>query len=1218
MNREPSKKVGAVSRADLVDLLNATNSPDFVVDFAAIGFEPKAESRIIDRPKDVKPSEKSEIKTQAPFEWTQFDPAPSQYWRVAQYVTKELPENTEVQDVEISIRQPDEILREAAFSPINGLEFQPLAEPRYLLTQLRRVSGTRRSRNQLDMVGAVNRLSRGEFLHRIPLRARRVWGHDLMILEDRSRRLVPYWSDQDFVTAQLKKIYPVWGFSLARLNDGCRFPEVLEPRERRHFRFEPPPPDTLVLAMTDLGCLVSGKSRETTQVSIGDNVQKNWLRIGRDLRDNGNRAIAVVPCHPSQIPHDLAQLWTIVPWERIDPNNDAPDTSIALQRLLRFLAPVVRLEPELLRAVRRFCPDTRGDAGMEARVWQHELIVSRHSDAASLNESIRKELLEQFELEPPEIRADVLELIEAARQWSHPSVWFEEVLSLDSGSQQLLPNPRHVDLAIEFFGGLATDNKKPFSAEMKAWIKRWSVRLRRTRGLPDSLSRKLSQLLSEIDGREERPLEEWEPDSPAPTKGEERKYRIGQIGSGLRFNGFDEHDESRAPDSGSFLADIRTIGSEIYLFDHVRDIGAVVNTPSEETAESFWLNGGPPSWASDWGRDGFGSWASFQVEGIFQRMRWISAGEFKMGSPDTEDGRWDNEGPQHQVEISRGFWMFDTPCTQALWQAVMGSSSKTKRFVPPMRPVTEISWDDAQEFLKKLNSRLPGMNLRLPTEAEWEYSCRADSGSAPRYGELDAIAWYSENSGDEIHDVKLKAPNNWGLYDMIGNVYEWCHDSQRKYSKQSQIDPGPEVSGAAVRVVRGGCWVFSSLYARAAYRNAFRSSDRYVNLGFRCLSSVEPSSSQPIIEQASAAAKNIDVSEPRRSRSDRQYSLTPHTQGQPNRPRLVKLNGTESVTIGLPQVGVESTTNSLLIETDRESVRIELGPAPDWAVASGRDRFGLWGEFEFKSIRQRMRWIPPGTFRMGSPNDEEGRMDDEGPQHDVTLSKGFWLFDSPCTQDLWKAVMNTDPSKFKGDRRPVEQVNWTEAKEFMGTLNAEIPNLNLRLPSEAEWEYSCRAGTTSARYGELDAIAWYDKNSEGQTHEVGKKLPNSWGLYDMLGNVWEWCEDSAYRKYDEKAQTDPRYFEKDSAIRVIRGGSWGSSSQDARAAYRGAYHSSNRYDYLGFRCLSSVEPSPSNSAVAEMSGSVSEPGRSRPDRKRESPRSGKNSTKKSKRSTKKK
>jgi hypothetical protein len=218
-------------------------------------------------------------------------------------------------------------------------------------------------------------------------------------------------------------------------------------------------------------------------------------------------------------------------------------------------------------------------------------------------------------------------------------------------------------------------------------------------------------------------------------------------------------------------------------------------------------------------------------------------------------------------------------------------------------------------------------------------------------------------------------------------------------------------------------------------------------------------------------------------------------------------------------------------------------------------------------------WIPPGTFVMGSPTSEPNRRFDE-VQHTVTLTQGFWMSDHETTQAEYQAVMGSNPSWFKGDsNRPVEQVDWNEAVLYCQKLTEReraagriTAQQAYRLPTEAEWEYAARAGTTEARYGELDAIAWWTGNSGDQTLPVKQKAANAWGLYDMLGNVWEWCSD-VYGDYPTGAVTDPTGPGSDS-FRVIRGGSWDLDAGYARSAYRGW---GGRNSSLGFRpALSSV------------------------------------------------
>ena len=288
---------------------------------------------------------------------------------------------------------------------------------------------------------------------------------------------------------------------------------------------------------------------------------------------------------------------------------------------------------------------------------------------------------------------------------------------------------------------------------------------------------------------------------------------------------------------------------------------------------------------------------------------------------------------------------------------------------------------------------------------------------------------------------------------------------------------------------------------------------------------------------------------------------------------------------------------------------------PPWADDGGTDQYGRWVSFgvpagDGTTVVQRMRWIPPGRFIMGSDG-EPGRYEDEGPRHPVAIADGFWLFDTPCTQALWLAVMDGDnPSRFQSPTRPVEQVTFRDVMAFIKKVNALRPGLNLELPSEARWEYACRAGTVEATYAGpmeilgansaplLDSIAWYGGNSgvgfeldnghdltrvperqhpdsPGGTHPVGQKAPNQWGLYDMLGNVWEWCTDQWHDSYDGAPDDGSAWTGREGAAnRVIRGGSWDDGARRVRAACRYGSVPANRHDSLGFRCarVSSASP----------------------------------------------
>lgn len=202
-------------------------------------------------------------------------------------------------------------------------------------------------------------------------------------------------------------------------------------------------------------------------------------------------------------------------------------------------------------------------------------------------------------------------------------------------------------------------------------------------------------------------------------------------------------------------------------------------------------------------------------------------------------------------------------------------------------------------------------------------------------------------------------------------------------------------------------------------------------------------------------------------------------------------------------------------------------------------------------------WIPPGSFVMGcSPGDRDCARD-ERPNVQVTLGAGFWIGQTPVTQEAYQRVTGRSPGYFKGAAFPADSMSWDEAQSYCQATG-------MRLPTEAEWEYAARAGSPANRYGDLDQIAWYGINSGDRTHDTMQKRPNAWGLYDMLGNVWEWTADW-YGPYPGGSVNDPR-GPASGKIRVLRGGSWGNGPAFVRVSVRSGNEPENRSNVVGFRC----------------------------------------------------
>jgi formylglycine-generating enzyme required for sulfatase activity len=481
--------------------------------------------------------------------------------------------------------------------------------------------------------------------------------------------------------------------------------------------------------------------------------------------------------------------------------------------------------------------------------------------------------------------------------------------------------------------------------------------------------------------------------------------------------------------------------------------------------------------------------------GVKLEMMLIPAGKFMMGSPASEVGRFDNE-TQHEVTLTKPLYMGKYEVTQEQWQAVMGNNpSETKGI---NYPVTNISWNDGQDYLRKLNAKVNG-GYRLPTEAEWEYACRAGTITAYSFGDAITIKDANHGSGSKSVAVGSYKPNPFGLYDMHGNVWEWCEDWLGAYSKEVVIDPkGPETGKS--RVLRGG---FSFPDFESIVRSSYRSNDllpngRYGYNGFRL---------------ALTAEFKVSVALP------------------------VPKSDPPEVTPGVGDLLIAPFTESKAKELQKavaKSLQKEVAEKIDLG----------------KGVKLEMVLIPAGKFMMGSPASEKGRNENE-TQHEVTLTKPFYMGKYEVTQEQWQAVMgNNSSSRTKEARLPVTNVSWLDCQEFIKKLNAKTSG-GYRLPKEAEWEYACRAGTTTV-YSFGDKITPQDANfldSRLGAASVGRYKPNAFGLFDMHGNVWEWSEDW-FGDYPAGLVIDPKGPVM-GETRVLRGGSFAFNESLARSSIRG-------------------------------------------------------------------
>jgi formylglycine-generating enzyme required for sulfatase activity len=568
------------------------------------------------------------------------------------------------------------------------------------------------------------------------------------------------------------------------------------------------------------------------------------------------------------------------------------------------------------------------------------------------------------------------------------------------------------------------------------------------------------------------------------------------------------------------------------------------------------------------------------VPSISLEMIFCPPGTFTMGSPTTEAGRGSDE-TQHQVTLTNGFYLGKFEVTQAQYEAVMTGNPEGLNADPSNnnhkgsnRPVDTVSWNDIQVFLARLNDmeevagRLPaGWKYVLPTEAQWEYACRAGTTTTYSWGNdiNSSRANYNQNIGQTVN-VGQYGANPWGFFDMHGNVNEWLYDWKAGYPITSQTNPEGPAAGTR-KVLRGG-----NFEAHQGWQ--LRSAKRYDNtlvwrskaLGFRLAFQAMPAdTANPELEVFGGAAITREAGQ-----AWAEPGVEAHDARDGNITDQIVVTGT---------VDMNSTGTYLLTYTVQDGAG-NPATATRTVTVVGNRTVDLNA-----TVAMDMIWCPPGTFTMGSPTTEVGRQADREDEHNVSLTKGFYLGKYEVTQAQYMAVIGTNPSQFNATgngNRPVEKVNWTEAVAFCTQLTTQeqaagrLPaGWAYVLPTESQWEYACRAGTTT-RFSWGDSIAstnanynWdggaNDGNDFKQTRDVGQYAANPWGFFDMHGNVWEWTADWYQAAYPSGNPVVDPTGPASGSYRVKRGGSWDNGGTDLRSTRRHGTSPGNRNYGMGFR-----------------------------------------------------
>ncbi len=562
---------------------------------------------------------------------------------------------------------------------------------------------------------------------------------------------------------------------------------------------------------------------------------------------------------------------------------------------------------------------------------------------------------------------------------------------------------------------------------------------------------------------------------------------------------------------------------------------------------------------------GIATTMSVDVNGIVIDLVLVEGGTFTMGAtPDLMAlAQYDSdELPAHKVTLD-SYYIGKYEVTQELWIEIMGANP-SQMIRKNECPVDGISYLQCLEFVKKLNERT-GMRFSLPTEAQWEYAARGGNKSQGFLysGSNDAteVGWVEENMVEfGQHPGGEKAPNELGIYDMTGNINEWCLDIYGPYPAEPQTNPtGAELSGSsALYVVRGGSFlVQSARWCRNTKRISYPDMYTQMDIGMRLVlkdpasgPDPEPEISAPVVVTGQVSdVTDISATASLTIASDGGAAVTVCGIVWDEEP-----NPTEDLSTKITFDGSEANYTCQLTGLNAGTTYYYRAYATNEAGTAYGNEYSFTTESSSESTMSvdvngiviDLILVEGGTFTMGATPDlmELAKYDeDELPAHEVTLDS-YYMGKYEVTQELWIEIMGANPSMMiKKDECPVDGMNYLQCLEFIKKLN-ERTGMHFSLPTEAQWEYAARGGNKSKGFlysGSNDPteVGWVGENmAEFGQHPGGGKAPNELGIYDMTGNLNEWCLDY-YGPYPAEPQTNPTGPEDNQyTLRVVRGGAF--------------------------------------------------------------------------------